>query len=617
MPTEQFANNAQTTLASAITAGTSPISVASSAGFPGSAQFRIRIDDEILLVTAGAGTTSWAVSRGQESTSAAAHASGAAVTHVLTAGALQNLDAGVIASGTLPIARGGTGAGGKTAALNNLSPLAAKGDVLTSDGTNNVALGVGGDGQVLTADSSQSAGLKWANSTGGMSNPMTTLGDLIYENATPAAARLPGNTAATKKFLTQTGTGTTSAAPAWGTLGTSDLPALNGLSAADPAFSDALVVNKSGTNNTETVQRLGGFLRPSTWELRLTFTSGAPVTTGDVVTSAAQIVYATPLVTGNRGCLFDGTRWLEYTLAEMSLPLQQSLSGTTVNASTTLTLASGANAQLVRGMTVGGPGILAGTTISAIPTATTVTLSAAATLGATNTITFKLPANTNYDVFALDNSGSPTLRLGNAWSGDTTRADALGTQDNVQVNNAAVNSGDVNSIGAKLGRYLGTLRTVLDGQGEDSMARRLCWNQYHRRVRSMKVVETTSSYNYSTASWRRTNGNASSNFIEVVIGLSEDEVVATARSITGSTAAANVATGVGIDQDGTNAAYTFGAVVSAGGFANHTAEYRGFPGVGYHQLRWLEIAYVSGTQTWYGSGFAAQFSGGLTAAVVG
>jgi len=49
----------------------------------------------------------------------------------------------------------------------------------------------------------------------GMINPMTTLGDIIYENATPAPARLAGNTTTVKQFLTQTGNGTISAAPVW------------------------------------------------------------------------------------------------------------------------------------------------------------------------------------------------------------------------------------------------------------------------------------------------------------------------------------------------------------------------------------------------------------------
>jgi len=47
------------------------------------------------------------------------------------------------------------------------------------------------------------------------SSLMTTLGDILYENATPAPARLAGNTSATKMYLSQTGNGTISAAPAW------------------------------------------------------------------------------------------------------------------------------------------------------------------------------------------------------------------------------------------------------------------------------------------------------------------------------------------------------------------------------------------------------------------
>lgn len=52
----------------------------------------------------------------------------------------------------------------------------------------------------------------WA--AGGL--PLTTLGDTVYEDATPLPVRLPGNTTTTKKFLQQTGNGTISAAPAWG-----------------------------------------------------------------------------------------------------------------------------------------------------------------------------------------------------------------------------------------------------------------------------------------------------------------------------------------------------------------------------------------------------------------
>lgn len=73
----------------------------------------------------------------------------------------------------------------------------------------------------------------WAEPPSGFSNPMTTLGDMIYENASPAAARLAGNTTATKLFLTQTGNGSISAAPAWAAIAAGDVPAnLTGLTTA-------------------------------------------------------------------------------------------------------------------------------------------------------------------------------------------------------------------------------------------------------------------------------------------------------------------------------------------------------------------------------------------------
>jgi hypothetical protein len=65
---------ASTTLTSAITAAQTSLTVASPTGFPTS-QFKIRIDDEVMTVTGGYGTTSWTVTRGVSGTTAASHAS--------------------------------------------------------------------------------------------------------------------------------------------------------------------------------------------------------------------------------------------------------------------------------------------------------------------------------------------------------------------------------------------------------------------------------------------------------------------------------------------------------------------------------------------------------------
>lgn len=56
-----------------------------------------------------------------------------------------------------------------------------------------------------------------ASASSGMTNPMTTLGDTIYENATPAAARLAGPTTpnGVPQFLIETPSGGVAQAPAW------------------------------------------------------------------------------------------------------------------------------------------------------------------------------------------------------------------------------------------------------------------------------------------------------------------------------------------------------------------------------------------------------------------
>src|SRR5499427_1361110 len=69
-----------TTRPTATTIGAPTITVASATGFPTSGNYFIRIDNEILQVTGGQGTTTWTVLRGQLGTSAASHLSGATIT---------------------------------------------------------------------------------------------------------------------------------------------------------------------------------------------------------------------------------------------------------------------------------------------------------------------------------------------------------------------------------------------------------------------------------------------------------------------------------------------------------------------------------------------------------
>ena len=166
-------------------------------------------------------------------------------------GALYSTSSSALAAGTLPVAAGGTGASSAgITAFNNITGYSAAGATgttttnlvfstsptlvtpvlgtpqsgtltsctglpLTTGVTGTLGIANGGTGQTTAATAFNAL------------SPLTTLGDTLYGAASGAGTRLAGNTTATKKFLVQTGTGTVSAAPAWGTIAAGDVPTLN------------------------------------------------------------------------------------------------------------------------------------------------------------------------------------------------------------------------------------------------------------------------------------------------------------------------------------------------------------------------------------------------------
>lgn len=76
-----------------------------------------------------------------------------------------------VPTGTVPIASGGTGQTSAAAAFNALSPTTTKGDLIVDNGSGNGRLPVGGNGQQLVADSTQTLGLKYVTPTTPLISP--------------------------------------------------------------------------------------------------------------------------------------------------------------------------------------------------------------------------------------------------------------------------------------------------------------------------------------------------------------------------------------------------------------------------------------------------------------
>ena len=145
----------RTTLSSSISNSATSITVAAVTGFPGSFPYTLIIDEdtadqEIVEVTNSSGTT-LTVTRGVDGSAAVAHDAGAAVNHGVSARDYDEPNNFINGTGFIPPAL-----------------VDAKGDLLVASANDTVTrLAVGTNDYVLTADSAEATGVKWAAASGG------------------------------------------------------------------------------------------------------------------------------------------------------------------------------------------------------------------------------------------------------------------------------------------------------------------------------------------------------------------------------------------------------------------------------------------------------------------
>lgn len=148
-------------------------------------------------------------------------------------------------------------------------------------------------------------------------------------------------------------------------------------------------------------------------------------------------------------------------------------------------------------------------------------------------------ANTIYDVFAFDVAGAITLGTGPAWAnsaaGSGSRGTGAGSTELTRLKGRLVNANQITArngtdtftVAALTALYLGSIRIDASaGQctchvSYGQTRRWGVWNAYNRQPLVLKAGDATSSWSYSTTSYRAANNN-SANSLNVFAGLAEE-----------------------------------------------------------------------------------------------
>ena len=148
-------------------------------------------------------------------------------------------------------------------------------------------------------------------------------------------------------------------------------------------------------------------------------------------------------------------------------------------------------------------------------------------------------ANTNYDIFLVNNAGLSLRRV--AWSSATERSAPLFSQDGILVNPQDRSE-----------RFLGTIRMKTSSQCEDSNDTCFVWNAQNRITKILsKQMLGIGSYGYIIEAWRRVF-NVDDFRLQVVSGANTPLQIETGLVKRGATIGAS--TGIGINSINSNSA---------------------------------------------------------------
>ena len=217
-----------------------------------------------------------------------------------------------------------------------------------------------------------------------------------------------------------------------------------------------------------------------------------------------------------------------------------------------------------------------------------------------------LTANKNYDVFVWWNAAGNSLNLsvGPGWSTDTARGTGAGTTELTTLNGILVNKYSMLTnavLGARAGRYIGTVRSISTTQTCDMAAKRFCANHYNRVQRALALLEATEHWHQTSLStWEYAN-NTATNRVEFIVpgDAGEDGVDISLMAVClGSGNVGRV--GIGLDSATTPTNLMTSSYLTNGSWTQLHGRLNAAPGIGFHYASWLQWCNQA-ADAWYGA----------------
>lgn len=218
-------------------------------------------------------------------------------------------------------------------------------------------------------------------------------------------------------------------------------------------------------------------------------------------------------------------------------------------------------------------------------------------------------ANANFDLFVAWTGTAAYLGSGPAWTAgptagsSTARGAGAGSTElesfkGLLVNKNAIQlrtgaaAGNTVTIPARQATFVGSFRPLVAGQATDTKSRRLLFNAYNQTIRQLRVRDAAPNWTVPNTDRRQANGNPA-NKLSILAGLDGQVVSARATSLmfTGGAVLRQGQVHIGLDVVSAPLPDVVSGfmVTSTTNQVSATAFYDGVPGLGFHELLWVEL----------------------------